>query len=487
MTAPQFPSETRRRGVSAQRAAAVVFAIGMFMSIMDSQIVNVALATLGRQFDAHTSDVQWVVTGYLLSLAICIPASGWIGDRFGTKRTYLVAIGIFTVASALCALSTSLVELVIMRLLQGLGGGMMAPIGTAVLYRAYAPAERVKVARSISRVTVLAPSTAPIIGGLLVSKLSWHWIFLVNIPVGIFLLVFAGLYLPEYRSGEQGSFDGIGALLGGGGLSAVLFALSSGPNDGWLSPTVLLTGILGAAALGVFIRRELGLRFPVLRIRLLADRMFRRACGIVSLATTVFFGSLVFTALYLQQARGFSAIQSGLTTFPTAIGIGISSQVVSRLYPHIGPRRLMIGGFAGMAVMTAALSSLGSSTSLWEVRGLMFLLGLSMPYVMMPTQASAFARISHADTGHASAIFTTVQRSASAIAIAIFATVLAGAGGGGIEPPASSFRAVYLVGAIVAIAGIALAWGVHDSDAAATMTKNRKMAPKEEAPATVST
>jgi EmrB/QacA subfamily drug resistance transporter len=479
-TSAESGTEARRpRGpaISPQRAAAVVFAIGMFMSIMDSQIVNVALATLGRQFHAETSQVQWVVTGYLLSLAICIPASGWLGDRYGTKRVYLIAITVFTVASGLCAASTSLTELIIMRVLQGFGGGMMTPIGQAVLYRAYPPSERVKVARSISRVTVLAPSTAPIIGGLLVTRLSWHWIFLVNIPIGLVQLAFAWRYLEEYRSPEQGRLDWQGGILGGGGLALLLYSLSEGPDSGWLSPRVLLTGVLGVAGMTTFSRRELRLEHPILRLRLLSDRMFRRACGIVSGATIIFFGTLVFTALYLQQARGYSAIQSGLTTFPAAIGIGFSSQIVSRLYPIIGPRRLMITGFTGLGAITFLLSTNTGGTSLWAVRVMMFALGAFMPMVMMPTQASAFSRISHADTGHASAIFTTVQRSASAFGIAILTTVLDGSGGGGIKPAPTDFRWVYISAIGVAAIGIAIAIGVHDSDAAATMVRKNKGSP----------
>lgn len=466
----------KRLVIGEQRAAAVVFAIGMFMSIMDSQIVNVALATLAREFNATTSQVQWVVTGYLLSLAVCIPASGWMGDRFGTRRVYLIAITIFTVASLLCAMSTTLLMLIITRVLQGFGGGMMTPIGQAVLYRAYPPSQRVKVARAISRVTVLAPSTAPIIGGLLVTKLSWHWIFLVNIPIGIIQFAFAWRFLPEYRSPERTKLDWIGGLAGGGGLAVLLFALSEGPASGWGSPKVLITGACGAAALAYFAYRELHLKEPILRVRLLADRMFRRACGIVSLATITFFGTLVFTALYLQQARGYSAIQSGLTTFPSAIGIGISSQVVSRLYPYVGPRKLMMMGFTGLGVMSLILATNTGQTNLWGIRVEMLAFGLCMPYVMMPTQASAFSRITHADTGHASAIFTTVQRSASAFGVALLSTVLAAAGGEGLHPSPDAFHAVYMTGAGIAVVGILLALRVHDSDAAATMVKPKPKA-----------
>ena len=223
------------RLLTAARVVAVIYAASMFMSIMDTQIVNVALPTISRQFDTSTSSVQWIIIGYLISLAVFIPASGWIGDRFGTKRTYLTALLVFTVASGFCAASSNLVELVLARVLQGAGGGMMVPVGMAMLYRAYPPSERVNIARLITRVMVLAPATAPIIGGILITTLSWHWIFLVNIPVGIAVWIFGFVFLVEHRQQTSGRFDVTGLVLGGPGLALILFAVSEGPLVGWAS------------------------------------------------------------------------------------------------------------------------------------------------------------------------------------------------------------------------------------------------------------
>jgi MFS family permease len=182
----------------------------------------------------------------VLSLAVFIPASGWIGDRFGTKRTFLLAVIIFTSASGLCAASTSLITLVAMRVLQGVGGGMLAPVGMAMMYRAYPPAERVGVARTVTQVMVIAPATAPWIGGLLISTLSWRWIFIVNLPIGVAILVFAARYLDEYRQEAVTRYDFRGLVLGAPGLALVLYAVSEGPIAGWG----------GAACLGCGARRR---------------------------------------------------------------------------------------------------------------------------------------------------------------------------------------------------------------------------------------
>jgi EmrB/QacA subfamily drug resistance transporter len=206
---------------------ATVYTVSMFMSIMDTQIVNVALATLSRRFDATPAQVGWTISGYLLALAASIPVSGWLGERYGTRRIYLLAVAIFVIASGLCAASASLPQLVATRVLQGVGGGLMIPTGVAMLYRAYPPERRVHISRLIARVAVIAPATAPIIGGLLISGLSWRWIFLVNLPFGAAVLAFGLRFLPpEDAPGQASPFDLLDFLRAGGGLAALLYGLT---------------------------------------------------------------------------------------------------------------------------------------------------------------------------------------------------------------------------------------------------------------------
>ena len=460
--------------IPVQRAVAVVYAVGMFMSIMDTQIVNVALAPLGRQFAAPPAHVQWVVTGYLLSIAVSIPASGWLGDRFGTTRVYLVTVALFTIASVLCAASGSLTQLVATRAIQGFGGGLMMPVGMTMLYRAYPPDRRVRVARTITAVTVIAPATAPVIGGVLITAFSWRWIFLINVPFGLFAFVFGLLFLPQAEAVYRDPFDTAGFVFAGAGLAGLMYGVSEGAATGWAAPTTWAPVTAGIVLLALFTRRTLRSAHPLLRLRLLQDRLFRRCCLIIGCSTSAFFGSLVFVALYLQEGRGVSALTSGLTTFPEAVAIGLSAQVVSRLYPRVGPRRLMTAGFCGLAVVNGLLALAGAQTSLWLVRALIFALGISVSYVMLPTQAAAYARMSAADTGHASAIFTALQRAASAFAIAMLTAVLAAGSDHQVRAPVSAFHAVFAVTACMGLLGAICARGIHDSDAASTMAQRRK-------------
>jgi MFS family permease len=232
--------------IPVQRAAAVVYAVGMFMSIMDTQIVNVALAPIARQFSATPTQVQWVVTGYLLSIAVSIPASGWLGDRFGTTR----------------------------------------------VYRAYPPGRRVHVARTITAVTIIAPATAPVIGGVLVTALSWHWIFLVNVPFGLFAFVFGLLFLPRAEVIYRHPFDTAGFLFAGGGLAGLLYGVSEGAASRWGAPAAWAPAAGGIILLALFTRRSLRAPDPLLRLRLLDDRLFRRCCVLIGCSTSAFFGAL---------------------------------------------------------------------------------------------------------------------------------------------------------------------------------------------------
>ena len=228
--------------LSPTRAVAAAYVCAIFMTGIDMHIVNVALPTLSSDFDAPLSDVQWTVIAYLLALAVVIPASGWIGDRIGTKRTFLFALALFTLASALCGAAQSLPQLVAARALQGVGGGLLTPTGTAMLYRAYGPERRARVARTLILPILIGPGAAPILGGVLTETLSWRWVFLINVPFGIAMVVFAWLFVPEHRPSPEGRLDLAGLLLSGVGLSALLYAISEGSVLGWGSPEVVVAG-----------------------------------------------------------------------------------------------------------------------------------------------------------------------------------------------------------------------------------------------------
>jgi EmrB/QacA subfamily drug resistance transporter len=203
----------------------------MFMSIMDITIVNVALPQLGRDLHVGATGVAAVVVGYLVSLAVVIPASGWLGDRFGGKRILLAAVVVFTLASALCGFAQTLGELVAFRVLQGVGGGMLTPVGMAMLFRVFPPAERVRASSILVVPTALAPALGPVLGGVLVDTLSWRWVFFVNLPIGAFALVFGLVFLDDVEMPAAGRFDLLGFILSGIGFAALMYGVSEGPQQ----------------------------------------------------------------------------------------------------------------------------------------------------------------------------------------------------------------------------------------------------------------
>jgi EmrB/QacA subfamily drug resistance transporter len=464
---------------------AVVYVCGMLMNTLDSTIVNVALATLGREFGVSPAAIEAVVISYLVSLAIFIPTSGWLGDRYGTKRIFLIALFLFTGASVLCGLAQTLDQLVLFRILQGAGGGLLTPVGMAMLFRAYPPSERVAVGRILMFATILGPATGPILGGLLIERLSWRWVFFVNLPVGLFAITFGFIFLHEHREPLAGKFDLPGFLLAGSGLGLLMFALSEGPSHGWTSPEILAPGIVGAIILVAFVLVELRVPEPMVQLDLLSNRLFRSTLTVSVFATMSFIGTLFLVPLFLQEARGDSPLASGLTTFPEAIGVLTATQVVAKIYPKVGPRRLMIFGLFWVAIVITGLSFIAADTSDWVVRGLMFFLGTGMACIFLPNQAASLATISRERTGRAT-MFMSVQRQlGAAVGVAILSTVLAAVGATqidpfGVEQPhLAAYRAAFLTAAVLALIGSGFAFLVPDEDAAESMRVRSRKQPQQ--------
>src|SRR5439155_7739698 len=240
----------------------VVFVFGLFMDLLDMTITNVALPTLKFDFSTSTTTIEWVVTGYLLSLAVFIPGSGWAGDRFGTKRVFMFALSMFTTASLLCALSSSIEWLIAFRILQGVGGGMLSPVAFATLWRAFPPEERSKAAGIMVVPAAVAPASGPIVGGVLLKYTTWHWIFLINIPIGVAALLISALYLREHKEPAAGRFDPFGFALSAAGLSMLMYAIAEAGNRGFDDRRVIAFGLPALALIAAFVVVELRTREP---------------------------------------------------------------------------------------------------------------------------------------------------------------------------------------------------------------------------------
>jgi predicted MFS family arabinose efflux permease len=317
-------------------------------------------------------------------------------------------------------------------------------------------------------------------------------VFLVSLPAGILTFIFGLIFLREHKEPRPGAFDLPGFVLSAGGLALILFALSSGPSRGWGSPVSWGTGVAGLAAFSLLVYIEMNKEAPMLKFRLISDRLFRTAMLASTFSTGAFLGLLFLMPQFLQQARGVSALQSGLTTFPEAIGVLCGSQIAGRVYLTIGPRRLMAGGLMAVTAFLVTLTRIDIGTSLWVIRILMFCVGASMSFVFIPLQASVFARIRQSDMGNASAIYNAQRQVASALGVAVLATALALALPGGnvtkgsaeyIAGQVSAFHDVFLLAAGLAFVGAIISLFIKDSDAAATMRPRQVVVSNEAAAA----
>ena len=424
------PSFARRvtsffTNMSEQKSVAIVFVVAMFIDIMDGTIVNTALPAIGRDFHhGSPTDLSWVVLGYLMSLAIWIPASGWLGDRFGTKKIFLFALAMFTGASALCGLAGSINQLTFFRFLQGIGGGMMTPVGTTMLYRVYPPHQRQRAGSLLAIPALLAPATGPVLGGWITDTWSWRWIFYVNVPLGVAAFLFGLWRVKEYQHHAENKFDPTGFVFSAVSLSTILYALNRVETSGWGSPSVYMPLLVGLASGVALVLAQKRVKEPLLALRLFKDRVFTVTNIVSAFATASFFGLILIMPLMLQGVRGLSPSMSGLTTFPQALGVMMMSPLSRLLYPKIGPRRMLVVGLtlAGATMMLLLDTSLTSN--LWVYRSILFGRGLCWAFIFSPLQAAAFSQVSLPDTGRASALYATQRQVASSLGVAILISIL---------------------------------------------------------------
>ncbi|TYR81431.1 DHA2 family efflux MFS transporter permease subunit [Priestia megaterium] len=402
----------------------IVYVTAMFMVAMDGTIVNVALPAIGGEYQIPPSATGGINVGYLVSLAVFLPIAGWLGDRWGTKRIFLIALSVFTVASALCGVANDISTLNLFRIFQGAAGGLLTPVGMAMLFRTFPKEERAKVSRSLVLPIAIAPALGPIIGGLLVEQLSWRWVFYINIPFGILACLFGLIFLIEHKEREAGRLDLLGFLLSAPGFSMLMYALNQGPSKGWDSPIILVTGICGLILVCFLVLVELQVNKPMLDLRLLSDRLFRMT-GIISLFSAAgLLGMLYVFPLMYQNALHASALESGLTTFPEALGLMIASRMMPWSCKKLGVRQVISSGLLCAVIVFVLISVLGPSANPWILRVLLLSVGFFLGHAVVAVQFATFTNISSVSMGRATTLFNVQNRLGSAIGVALLASIL---------------------------------------------------------------
>ncbi|MGH0552898.1 MULTISPECIES: MDR family MFS transporter [Bacillus] len=456
----------------------IVYITAMFMAAMDATIVNVALQTISKELQVPPSAMGTVNVGYLVSLAVFLPISGWLGDRFGTKRVFLTALFVFTTASALCGIANDITSLNLFRIMQGAGGGLLTPVGMAMLFRTFSPEERPKISRFIVLPIAVAPAVGPIIGGFFVDQMSWRWAFYINLPFGIVALLFGLLFLKEHIEKSAGRFDSLGFVLSAPGFAMLIYALSQGPSKGWASE-IISTGIAGIVFITLFIIVELRVKQPMLDLRLLKEPVFRKMSLISLFSSAGLLGMLFVFPLMYQNVIGVSALESGLTTFPEAIGLMISSQIVPWSYKKLGARKVISIGLICTAIIFVLLSFVNHDTNPWQIRALLFGIGIFLGQSVGAVQFSAFNNITPPSMGRATTIFNVQNRLGSAIGVAVLASILAGFGNNSVQNNAQSDFLPYqaaLIGSAIFLL-VALLFSLRISDKEVMAKKKKKPLP----------
>jgi EmrB/QacA subfamily drug resistance transporter len=454
MTGRLLPHE-RARTSKWRVLAAVIF--GIFMVTLDTTAVNVAFPTIREELGASVEQAQWIVSIYVLALGISTPVAGFLADRFGLKRMYMIGLAVFVAGSLCAALAPSLWTLVAARALKGLGGGIAVPCGTALLFRGFSRRELGLALGVFGLALLFAPALGPVLGGWLVDRGFWRGIFYVNVPIGLLGIAIASRFLVPNRGDPHAPWDGWGLVTAIPGFGAMLYATSQVGGSGWLAPRSLAFLAIGLAALATFAFVELRqARAPLLDLRLFRRRVFLVAT-LVGYATVIaFFGAEFLLPLYLQSVRGEPALTVGLVMLPLALCAGLTLPLAGLAYDRIGPRTLVVSGFALLAYNTWQLARLGVSTPLSFLVLLMAIRGIALGLTVQTPFTAALGDVSHEAMPRATSLVTSTRYLAQAFGIAVLATLLGAPGHDVGRVTLAGLSRAYMATFALAIAGMAL-------------------------------
>src|SRR4051812_30328357 len=406
-------------------SVAVVVVLGVIMSILDTTVVNVAISHLSTTFDTSLETIQWIVTGYTLALATVIPVTGWAADRFGTKRLYMTAIALFVTGSVLCATAWSIGALIGFRVLQGLGGGMLMPLGMTIMTRAAGPHRIGRLMAILGVPMLLGPILGPILGGWLIQVASWHWIFLINAPIGLIAILYAWRVLPRDAPEPSESFDFLGMALMSPGLALFLFGVSSIPTEGSASsPRVWIPMLVGAALMVAFVFHSFRPEHPLLDLRLFKNRNLTVTIITMFLFAAAFFGGLLLVPTYFQEVRGESTLHAGLLVAPQGIGAMLTMPLAGSQVDKRPIGRIVPFGLVFILIGMFGLTQLTATTPYPVIIAELFVMGLGMGATMMPLFTSALKTLKAHEVARGSTLLNINQQIASSVGVAVMSVLL---------------------------------------------------------------
>jgi len=452
-----------------------VLIIGGFAGILDTTIVAIAIDTLAREFAVPVSTIQWVSTGYLLALAVAIPLTGWAQARFGGKRLWIAALSLFLLGSVLCAFAWDATSLIVFRVLQGLGGGVMFPLMQSLAVQA-AGGRTKGMGRMMAIVTVpvaLGPILGPVVGGLILNDLSWQWLFLVNVPVVLVGIALAAWKLPDDSARRtRAKLDVVGLVLLAPGLALMLLGLSNVESgDGVGSVEVLLPLLAGTALVAGFV--AWGLRRgdrALVRLRVLGRRSVGSASAVLWLSGAALYGAMLLLPLYWQLLRGETVLSAALLLIPQGVGSLAARPIAGLLIERVGPRVLAMIGFGVMALGTVPFAFADADTSNLWLSIVLVIRGLGLGTVLIPLMTVSMTGLDHDEIPQATMITRIAQQVGGAFGTAVLAVVLTSMLGGRADAAGAvdAFHAAFWIATGVAVlallASLVLPGKGHDDE-----------------------
>jgi DHA2 family multidrug resistance protein len=408
---------------------AVSVMLGTFMEVLDTSVANVALPHIAGSLSATPSEATWVLTSYLVSNAIILPASAWLSSYFGRKRFLMACILIFTTASAVCGAALSLGMLVAARVVQGAGGGALQPIAQAILMESFPPARRGAAMAAYSMGVIVAPILGPTFGGWITDNYSWRWVFYINLPVGALALLMTQTFIedpPYIRRVERGRIDYVGFGLMAVGLSTLQVILDKGQEDDWFSAVwIRWFAVISVITLLAFVVRELLVDHPIVDLRILRDRNFAVGTLMAVAVGVGLYGTTVQLPLFLQTLLDYPAMQSGLALSPRGVGAMCAAIVVGRLIGFIDGRVLIAAGFVLFGFSALLYSHMTLAISLWSVAFVSLVNGISTGLIFVPLSTTTLGRLRNEQMGGATGIYNLMRNIGGSVGISLVTTLLA--------------------------------------------------------------
>ena len=400
-------------------------AVGLFMIMLDNTIVNVALPSIERSLHMSISSLEWIVTAYALTFAALLITGGKLGDLLGRRKMFTAGLVVFTLASLACGLAPSAGVLIAARAVQGVGAAVMSPATLSIITATFPPKERGQAIGIWAGVSALALAIGPLVGGLIVDNISWHWIFYVNVPVGIVGIIVSRLVIAESRdTSHEQSVDLPGLVTSSGALLALSYALIEGNRHGWASPEIISLFVVAAVLLAVFIRLELRQRLPMLDLGLFKIGGFVGANTVAMLVSLGMFGVFFFISLYVQNVLGYSPTKAGAIFLPMTILIILIAPIAGKLSDRVGPRWLMGAGMSILGVSLLLYQRIGLHTGFWSLLPQLVLGGIGMALTMSPMTSAAMASVPVDKAGVGSGVLNSFRQVGGSLGIALMGAIL---------------------------------------------------------------